>query len=191
VTTKIENPYSATEHRTGADDALDATWATEVNQVEAQEIQKRNGAPAGTYVTDPESYAPILTTGKRDEKNKAGDVIGPREMATVIVRGTAKIKGTEVTQVLRFDLSPDSRHKKIYEGDQWTGEYDLAKDDLASRLWANAVNAYKEYTGVASFTRVDVLDYLKTTPVALQTMQGNRGDLVVLKLTNRGRKARA
>jgi len=196
TTEKILNPMDSAPTAHGAHpyaapaEGLDATWAQEVDSAAAQEVKKRNGAPPGTYVTDPGEYEPIINVGKRDEKNKAGDVMGQRDVATIIARGTAKIKGALVTQILRFEMSPDQRHKKIYEGQQWTGAYDEAKDDLAHRLWCDAVTAFEEQNGKGSFTRGDILAYLKSTPVALRTMQTDRGDLLVLSLQNRGRRKR-
>jgi len=170
-------------------ESLDDLFNKEVNAAEAAEITKRNMAPAGTYVTEPADFPPTINPVKQPEKNKAGEVIGDRLMATVITRATATIKGNEVTQVLRFSLSPEQRHKKVYEDSQWTGEYDESKDDIASRLWANAVSAYQDFHGKGTtFTQGDVLEFLKNVPVALRTMQGDRGELVVLSLSSRGRR---
>jgi len=171
-------------------ESLDDLFNKEVNASEAAEITKRNMAPAGTYVTEPADFPPTISEAKyRDDKKKDGTVTGRRLFVTVIARASAKIKGNDVTQVLRFDLSPEQRLKKIYEDSQWTGEYDEAKDDSMTKLWANAVSAYQDFHGKGTtFTQGDVLEFLKNVPVALRTMQGDRGELVVLSLSSRGRR---
>jgi len=175
-------------------ESLDDLFNKEVNATEAEQGNKRNMAPAGTYVTDPEEFPPTISPAKyKEDRQKDGTVTGKRLFVTVTARASATIRGAESTQVLRFDLSPEQRHKKIWDNteNKWTGEFDEAKDDNMSKLWFNAVGAYQDFHGKGTtFTQGDVLEFLKAVPVALRTMQGDRGELVVLSLSSRGRRSR-
>ena len=191
----IENPYDvetdiASMNGHGEQgESMDSLFNKEVDAGAAQEAIKRNMAPAGTYVTEPEDFPATILAKQVDEKDKGGEVVGQRVKATVLCRATARIKGDDITQVLRFDISPEQRFKKIYEDSQWTGEYDTAKDDIAYRLWSAAVMCYEEFHGKGTkFTQNDVLEFLKSVPVALRTMQGDRGELVVLSIQSRGKR---
>lgn len=186
------NPFGNTEttHVDENVESVDSLFDKEADLAGAKAIKKRNMAPAGTYITNPDDYPVTVIPVKVAEKDKAGDETGStRATATIIARATATIKGEEAIALLRFSISPDRRPKKIYDGRDWTGEVNEQKDDLSSRLWADVTDMYAEtHSTDAPPKQSDIVDYLRTFPVALRTMQGDDGLIVLGISARRGRR---
>lgn len=141
-----------------------------VDAQQAQEIQKRNMAPAGTYVTDPDTFGELtVTPSQQDDGRRVFAFFGRTKYAG---------KGDEVVSALRFRLSPDARPKKTADGEVVAG-----KDDLSTRLYAQAVGAYaRANDGATPKTLRDLSDWIKAVPgLQLRTMQGS-DDLIVLNI---------
>lgn len=148
---------------------------TEVDAQAAVEVQKRNMAPAGTYQTDPDTFGELtVTPSVQDDGRKVFAFFGRTKYAG---------RGDEVVSALRFRISPDARPKKDREGNVVEG-----KDDLSTRLYAQAVGAYvRAHDGGAPKTLRDLADWLKAVPgLKLRTMQGD-DDLIVLNIQAPGR----
>lgn len=142
-----------------------------VDVEQAQQIQKRNMAPAGTYVTDPDTFGELTVTPMtQDDGRRVFAFFGRTKYAG---------KGDEVVSALRFRLSPDARPKKDAEGNVVAG-----KDDLSTRLYAQAVGAYaRAHDNDAPKTLRDLSDWIKAAQgIQLRTMQGS-DDLVVLSIS--------
>ena len=142
-----------------------------VDAAAAQEIQKRNMAPGGNYVTDPDTFGELTVTPSTNEDG--------RRVFGFFGRCKYAGRGEEVVTALRFRLSPDARPKKDVDGNVVEG-----KDDLSTRLYAQAVGAYvRANDGAAPKTLRDLADWIKgTTGLRLRTMQGS-DDLVVLSIS--------
>ena len=63
---------------------------------------------------------------------------------------------------LRIRISPDRRDQRN----------DSGKPDMASRLWAQARDAFKQVTGVEPTTERQIFEYLQNYPIKVRTMQG-------------------
>lgn len=143
---------------------------TEVDAQQAAEVQKRNMAPAGTYQTDPDTFGELtVTPSVQDDGRKVFAFFGRTKYAG---------RGDEVVSVLRFRISPDARPKKDVDGNVVVG-----KDDLSTRLYAQAVGAYtKAHDGDTPKTLRDLSDWIKSVQgLQLRTMQGS-DDLIVLNI---------
>ena len=140
----------------------------------AQEVFKRNQPPRGNYTSIVEEYEPTITPTKYD-----GD---DRQFYTVFLRGVLRTKdGEHVEQGLRFKLSAETRAKRDRDGNEIPG-----KDDIASRLWAEAVAAYVAVQGDEGEplkTKGQLFEFIKTTPLVYNTMNGDGGNLIVLNIS--------
>lgn len=140
-----------------------------VDAKEAAEITKRNMAPAGEYVTDPEEFGQLSVTAQVNED-------GRRVFAFF---GRMTHVKEQVQAQVRFRLSPDARPKKDFQ----TGEIIEGKDDLNTRLYAAAVKAYTlGHDGATPKKLGDLTEWLQTVGgLRVGTMQGDE-DLIVLRL---------
>lgn len=133
----------------------------------AQETLKRNLPPAGTYVTMIEEYEPTITPLKFE-----GD---SRQFFNVFVRAGQRTKGGEVVeQGLRFKFSQETRPATRYG----TNEVIEGKDDSSSKRYAELVKAYLDYSGDEGEplkTLGQLIEFIKTTPLNVRTMQGDNG----------------
>lgn len=133
----------------------------------AQETLKRNLPPAGTYVTMVDEYEPTITPLKFEGDN--------RQFFNVLVRGGLKQKNGEVVeQGLRFKFSQETR-PAIKFG---TNEVIEGKDDSASKRYAELVKAYLDHAGEDGEplkTLGQLIEFIKTTPLQVRTMQGDSG----------------
>lgn len=167
---------------------MDSLFDSEVNSTEAEAIVKRAQKPAGTYQTDPETY-PMTVIEEKEQKSREGEVYGTRKQAIVSGIVTTTIKGEEHKARVRFKLSPEGQKAKIYQDDEWTGEYHETKDDSATKLWGQAVVAYKATFGEFPAKGTELLDFLKTGTYRLRLMPGRRDDeMVVLAITAVGKR---
>lgn len=141
---------------------------------EAQEIARRNAKPAGDYVTNPEAFGAFTDTPRTGEDG--------RFSVSFFGRASITKKGETVANMVRFELSPDARKKKIYVDGVDTGQVDPNKDDLKTRLYAEGIAAFTQVNGEAPKKLDQLVDWLKTGTYTLNTMLGSDGELVVLHL---------
>lgn len=155
------------ETQTGEAELIDAK--------EAEEIKKANQPLAGDYVTDPESFGDLTIT--REVLADDND----RVLYQLAGRMRSARRGHEDTvNFIRFRLSRDRRAKRDYE----TNEEVPGKDDIKSRLYSDAVDVYKgAHDDATPKTMKDLTEWLASTPgVRVNTMVGDRGDLIVLRI---------
>jgi hypothetical protein len=177
-----------TEYNEDDEVTMDSLFDNEVNSAEAEAIVKRAQKPAGTYQTQPEDY-PMTVIEEKEQKSREGEVYGTRKQAIVNGLVVATIKGEEVKARVRFKLSPEGQKAKIYVNDEWTGEFHDTKDDSATKLWGQAVLAYKETFGDFPAKGTELLDFLKTGTYRLRLMPGRRDDeMVVLAISAVGKR---
>lgn len=152
-------------------------WYDEpVDAKEADAIQKRNQQPAGDYETVPEEFGEFSCTPTTNDEG--------RLTFTFFGRGRTQRKGEVTEASLRYRISPDARTKRNFE----TGEEIEGKDDLQTRLWAEAVSVYAQAQGEAPKTRRQLVEFLQQTPLRLNTMNGEDGLIVLhIKSVRRGR----
>ena len=129
----------------------------------AQEILKRNRKPQGDYTTDPERFGDLVVT------TRVGD--DGRFTVRFFGRMTQSKRGAEaVTNAVAFSLSPQRRPKKIWVDGQDTGQVDESKDDLQTKLYAQAIALYTEVTEHAPKKLDDLVEFLKSARYVVQTM---------------------
>lgn len=140
-----------------------------VNAQEAEAIRKRNLPPSGDYETDPEEFGEFSCTPSTSEDGRV----------TFTFFGRARItrKGETTEASLRYRISPDARTKKNFE----TGEEMEGKDDLQTRLWAEAVGVYAAQREEGPKNRRQLCEFLQGARLRLNTMNGEDG-LIVLHL---------
>lgn len=138
-----------------------------VDVASAQETLKRNLPPAGTYVTMVEEYEPTVTPIKFE-----GDA---RQFFNVFVRAAQQVRGGDVVeQGLRFKFSQETRPATKFG----TREVIEGKDDSSSKRYAELVKAYLDYSGEDGEplkTLGQLIEFIKTTPLNVRTMQGDNG----------------
>jgi hypothetical protein len=147
---------------------LDDLFQEEVNVGEAEAVLARALPPQATYQTDPEAFGPMNVSVARMEEKDGEQVIGHRQVITLTGRGKARIKVNgemkEVSTGLRVQVSPDVRKSAEYVDGVATGEVS-DKDDSKSKLWAQAVGAFKEAFKEAPKSKGAVVEYLRDHPV--------------------------
>lgn len=153
-----------------------------INAEQINQTIRDSGAPAGTYQSDPEEYPLNAYPKERELKDVEGAVIGKRRSIDIV--GLFSMKDTRTR--IRFTISPDYGKRKVYEGDQWTGEY-LDKPDSQSKLYAQAVKAYEATVKEMPKTVPALVEFLTSTPFRVRTMQGRDGELVALAISPAGR----
>lgn len=159
------SPEGAAANQAGL--TLDDLFNEEVDLATADDINRSALSPAGTYQSNPEEAELSASVARVKMKDKDGNETGvERTMVTVVGRVTATIKGEQVSGGVRVRLSPDRIKKNDFE----TGEA-TDKDDMASRLWANAVTAYKTHFGESPKNKGQVVEYLTKYPVRFRQIQ--------------------
>lgn len=147
--------------------AVSEMYDAPVNVQDAQATLKRNLPPAGTYVSMVEDYEPTVTPIKFEGDN--------RQFFNVFLRAGLRTKGGEVVeQGLRFKFSQETRPATRFG----TNEVIEGKDDSASKRYAELVKAYLDYAGEdgeALKTLGQLIEFVKTTPLQVRTMQGDNG----------------
>jgi hypothetical protein len=158
-----------------------------VNSEQVNQTIRDSGAPAGTYTSDPEAYPLSVFPEVREEKGVNGDVTGQRKCATIMGLFTGTFEGKEVRTRIRIRLSPDYRRAKVYEGDQWTGEFQN-RPDSQSKLYAQAVKVYEAKVKETPKNVLQVIEFLRENPFRVRTMVGRDGEPVVLAISPAGRR---
>ena len=148
---------------------FDSLYDDPVDAEAAAVTRKRNMAPGGTYVTDPDTYGEFTVTPSKQEDG--------RRVFAFFGRARYAGRGETVETALRFRISPDTRPKKDQDGNVVEG-----KDDLASRMWASAIATYEKVNDEAPKNTGQLVDFLKAGSLRLRTMQGD-DDLIVLNIT--------
>lgn len=153
-----------------------------VNSEAVDKAIRESGAPAGTYTTNPDEYPLNVFVEEREEKDADGAVTGKRRQITLTGLVFATIAGRDEKARVRIRISPDVRQAKVYEGDQWTGEY-LNKPDSQTKLYAQAVKVYQATVKETPKTVVALVEWLKENPFRVRTMVGRDGEPVVLAIS--------
>lgn len=160
-----------------------------IDQESVQRVRVSDQPPAGTYLTDPVEYAVSVQMRVMTPKNG-----GPsRQLVGFRGRGEAKVGDRVYVHRLEFDLSPDERFALEYQNGEPTGERLDGEDgrptkyDLATRLWKDAVEAYRATYREAPKTKGQVVEYLKEKPIRVRVYINPKGDLAVGSLKAGGR----
>ncbi len=163
---------------------IDTLFQDEViNAEQVNQTIRDSGAPAGTYTSNPEEYPLNAYVKERELKDVEGAVIGKRRSIDIV--GLFQMKDTKTR--IRFTISPDYGKRKVYEGDQWTGEY-LDKPDSQSKLFAQAVKVYEAARKELPKGVPQLVEFLREESFSVRTMVGRDGEPVVLNvLARRGR----
>ena len=162
---------------------IDTMFADEViNADQINQTIRDSGAPAGTYQSDPDEYPLNAYPKERELKDVEGAVIGERRSIDIVGLFTMKDTKTRI----RFTISPDYGKRKVYQGDEWTGEY-LDKPDSQSKLYAQAVKAYEATVKEMPKGVPQLVEFLVSTPIRVRTMVGRDGEPVVLAISPAGR----
>ena len=133
---------------------------------EAAKVQRANMYAGGTYMTDSDQFGPFVDTPKVAEDG--------RRSVFLFGRGRVKTKGVPVENALGYSISPDARPKKDAMGEIVPG-----KNDLATRLYADAVMAYQKTHGESPKNLRAVVEYLAYAPLALRCMPGSDRPVVL------------
>ena len=146
-----------------------------IDAAEAAEITKRNAKPAGDYVTDPDAFGEFSDTIRKAEDGRVS--------IAFFGRANRSSRGREtVANTLRFTISSEARRKKIYADGKDTGQVDENKDDLQTRLYAEAVSTFTAVHEEAPKNLGQLVGWLKSGTYTLNTMLGSDGDLVCLHI---------
>ena len=164
---------------------LDTLFSDEVNAAQVDQIIKDGLPPQGSYQTNPDEYEVNSFINMQDEKNAEGAVTGQRRVITFVGIATGRFDGDEVNARMRFRISPDARKKRDWETKELT-----EKDDLMTRLYAQAVKAYESTTGAKPKRNTDLIDWLKTSSIKVRTFNTDSGESLVIGITPVGRGAR-
>ena len=151
------------------DETVSDMYDAPIDAQEAEAIKKRNLPPSGDYDTVPEEFGEFSVT---PSTNEAG-----RLTFTFFGRGRTQRKGEVTESSLRYRISPDQRNKIDFA----TGEEVEGKDDLQTRLWAEAVGVYAAVQGEAPKNRRQLIEFLQQASIRLNTMNGEDG-LIVLHI---------
>lgn len=150
---------------------LDDLFQEEVDQAQADDINRSALAPAGTYTSNPEEAQLNASVVRLKDKDADGNETGTeRTVITLTGRVTAQIKGKTETAGLRVRMSPDRRKAKVYVDGEPTGELS-EKDDAMSKLWAQAVAAFGVTFNDKPKSKGAVVEYLTNHPVRFRLMQ--------------------
>ena len=157
-----------------------------INADQVNQTIRDSGAPAGTYQSNPEEYPLQAYPKVRELKDVEGQVIGSRKSIDIVGLFTGRFDGKEERARVRFTISPEYHNRKVYEGDQWTGEY-LDKPDSQSKLYAQSVKAYETTVKEMPKSIPALVEFLTSTPFRVRTMVGRDGEPVVLAVSPVGR----
>ena len=161
---------------------MDDLFNQEVDSAQVEETIRRSLPPVGTYTTNPDESPINVFVAKVAEKDATGRVTGSRRLATVTGMGTNLRGGEEFKARLRFKMSPDLRKAREYVDGEATGNL-LDKDDLASRLWAQAVQAYHKTNGSYPQKENELLEWLKSAPFKARIFHTRDGEIMVVAIT--------
>lgn len=162
---------------------IDSLFNNEVDTQATEDINRRAATPAGTYTTNPEEYPLNVFANLNEEKDADGAVVGKRTVATITGLAFATIKGEDVTLRLRVRISPDARKKRDFETKELT-----EKDDLMTRLWAQAVTTYKASVGEYPKRGTDLLEWVKSNPFKVRTFVTQEGENMAIAISPVGRR---
>ena len=157
-----------------------------INAEQVNQTIRDSGAPAGTYQSQPEEYPLNAYPKVRELKDVEGAVIGTRRSIDVVGLFVGRFEGEDVKTRIRFTISPDAGKRKVYEGDQWTGDY-LDKPDSQSKLYAQAVKAYESSVKEMPKNVIALVEWMKESTFKVRTMVGRDGEPVVLAISPAGR----
>lgn len=163
---------------------------TIANPDEADGIAKANATPSGWYTSDPETRQPtIFTQVREDEDGSKTGVKGSRRIGTILARCTQVYKREEYTSLIRVEISPDARAKRLWENEEFSG-FHPSKHDGATRMYSEAQGLYKAARGSNATSVTALLEFLQETPFRVQCMARDDGSLVAYKLAAVGRNKR-
>lgn len=152
---------------------LDDLHTAEVNVDEARQVIQRSLPPTATYETDPATNGPLTVTVAKVQEKRGGQPTGTfRTVITMSGRAVAYNVRNEEGEVediptgIRFRMSPEVRNKVDFETQE-----DTDKDDIQTRLWAQAVAAYKATYKEDPKTQAQVVEYLRDTPARYRLIQ--------------------
>ena len=157
-----------------------------VNADQVNQTIRDSGAPAGTYTSQPEEYPLQAYPKVRELKDVEGQVIGSRKSIDFAGLFVGRFEGKDVTTRIRFTISPEYGKRKVYEGDQWTGEF-MDKPDNQSKLYAQAVKAYESSVKELPKNVLALVEWMKESSFRVRTMVGRDGEPVVLAISPAGR----
>ena len=157
-----------------------------VNAEQVNQTIRDSGAPAGTYQSQPEEYPLQAYPKVRELKDVEGAVTGQRKSIDFAGLFVGRFEGKDVTTRIRFTISPEYSKRKVYEADQWTGEF-MDKPDSQSKLYAQAVKAYESSVKELPKNVLQLVEWMKESPFRVRTMVGRDGDPVVLAISPAGR----
>ena len=158
-----------------------------INAEQVNQTIRDSGAPAGTYQTNPEEYPLQVYPKVRELKDMEGQVTGSRKSIDIVGLFTGRFDGKEERARVRFTISPEYHRRKVYEGDQWTGEF-MDKPDSQSKLYAQAVKAYEAGAKELPKNVLQLVEWMTQNPFRVRTMVGRDGDPVVLAISPTGRR---
>lgn len=152
---------------------MDTLFNREVNEAEVNEVNRRSATPAGTYITNPDEYPINVFANTFNETDG-----GTRTVLTFAGLAQATIKGEDVTLRFRFRISPDARKKLDFETKEPT-----EKDDLPTRLYAQAVTAYRAQQKEAPKNVGQLVEWLKSSPIRVRTFVTQEGEPMVIAIS--------
>ena len=166
---------------------MDSLFENEViNAEQVNQTIRDSGAPAGTYQSQPEEY-PLQAYPKiRELKDVEGQVTGSRKSIDFAGLFVGRFEGKDVTTRIRFTISPEYGKRKVYENEQWTGEF-MEKPDSQSKLYAQAVKAYESSVKELPKNVLALVEWMKESSFRVRTMVGRDGEPVVLAISPAGR----
>jgi len=143
---------------------------------------KKNLPPAGTYTSNLQDFEPTVELLKPFVEGDTRKVYG------VFLRATIVKQGETIENALRFRFSGEVRPATKFG----TNEVIEGKDDSASKRYSELVNAFVNYEGEVGepLKTVDqLINFIKTVPLNLNTMNGDNG-LQVTKISLPAKRSR-
>lgn len=152
---------------------LDDLHDREVDVAGARAVQQRALPPSATYETDPDENGPMNVAVAIVPEKRGGALTGTsRTVITLSGRATAfRVRGEdgEVSDVptgIRFKMSPDVRRKV-----DWETQEETDKDDIQTKLWAQAVTVYQQAIGDEPKSQKAVVEYLRDNAARYRLIQ--------------------
>ena len=143
---------------------------------------KKNLPPAGTYTSNLQDFEPTVELLKPFVEGDTRKVYG------VFLRATIVKQGETIENALRFRFSGEVRPATKFG----TNEVIEGKDDSASKRYAELVKCYLDTAGEDGEplkTVGQLIEFIKTTPIQMATMNGDRG-LQVTKISLPAKRSR-
>ena len=163
---------------------IDAKFNDEVNAEQVDQIIKDGLPPQGTYQTDPTEY-PLNAFLNVNLEKHGETIVGERRVITFTGLASGRFDGETITNRLRFRISPDARKKRDFETKELT-----EKDDLMTRLYAQAVKAYETTVGEKPKRNPDLIEWVKNAPIRVRTFNTDGGESMVIAISPVGRARR-